>query len=245
MGSAFAAVKAGILGGIFYAGITGLFNLFVVFIFKNSSLSVLSKLQECSGITLHQVGSPVSTPNECFSAYIPVFVPYSVFIIFLFSLVFSSAFGIFFESLPGRSYATRASIVAFIMIILLLYTGLEGISFDTQQRVMIATFNFIMAYLYATILGSLYKRYTRVVEFSSQDPELLRIILGRKDVTGKTRTVAANSSVKVRASPLGNAAFKEWSYSGGVTLEDSKSFETVMRVAGDGMLKASLSLTQF
>lgn len=241
MGSAFAAVKAGILGGIFYAGITGSFNLFVVFIFKNSSLSVLSELQECSGIT---VGGPVSTPNECFSAYIPVFVPYSVFIIFLVSLVFSSAFGIFFESLPGRSYATRASIVAFIMIILLLYTGLDGISFDTQQRVMIATFNFIMAYLYATILGSLYKRYTRVVEFSSQDPELLRIILGRRDVTGKTRTVAANSSVKVRASPLGNAAFKEWSYSGGVTLEDSKSFETVMRVAGDGMLKASLSLMQ-
>ncbi len=242
MGSAFAAVKAGILGGIFYAGITGLFNLFVVFSFKNSALSVLSKFQECSGIT---VSGPVSTPNECFSALIAVLVPYSVFIIFLVSLVFSSAFGIFFESLPGRSYATRASIVAFIMIILLLYTGFEGISFDTQQRVMIATFDFIMAYLYATILGSLYKRYTRMVEFSSQDPGLLRIILGRKDVTGKTRTVAANSSVKVRASPLGNAAFKEWSYSGGVTLEDSKSFETVMRVAGDGMLKASLSLTHF
>lgn len=241
MGSAFAAVKAGILGGIFYAGITGSFNLFVVFIFKNSALSVLSKFQECSGIT---VGGPVSTPNECFSALIAVLVPYSVFIIFVVSLVFSSAFGIFFESLPGRSYATRASIVAFIMIILLLYTGFEGISFDTQQRVMIATFDFIMAYLYATILGSLYKRYTRVVEFSSQNPELLRIILGRRDVTGKTRTVAANSSVKVRASPLGNAAFKEWSYSGGVTLEDSKSFETVMRVAGDGMLKASLSLMQ-
>ncbi|MBI3023145.1 MAG: hypothetical protein HYY68_05385 [Thaumarchaeota archaeon] len=241
MGSAFAAVKAGILGGIFYAGITGLFNLFVVFIFKNSALSVLSKFQECSGIT---AGGPVSTPNECFSALISVLVPYSVFIIFLVSLVFSSAFGIFFESLPGRSYATRASIVAFIMVILLLYTGFEGISFDIQERAMIATFNFIMAYLYATILGSLYKRYTRVIEFSSQNPELLRIILGRKDVTGKTRTVAANSSVKVRASPLGNAAFKEWSYSGGVTLEDSKSFETVMRVAGDGMLKASLSLTQ-
>lgn len=241
MGSAFAAVKAGIIGGIFYAGITGSFNLFVVFIFKKSALSVLATFHECSGVT---VGGPVSTPNECFSSLISVLVPYSVFVIFLVSLVFSSSFGIFFDSLPGRSYTTRASIVAFIMILLLLYTGFEGISFDSQERVMIATFDFIMAYLYATILGSLYKRYTRVVEFSSQDPELLRIIQGRRDVTGKTRTVAANSSVKIRAAPLGNAAFKEWSCSGGVSLEDSKSFETVMRVAGDGMLKASLSLTQ-
>ena len=241
MGSAFAAVKAGILGGIFYAGITGLFNLFVVVIFKTSALTVLSQFHECSGIT---VGGPISTPTECFSTIISVLIPYSVFVIFIVSLVFSSFFGIFFEYLPGRSYATRASIVAFVMLIALLYTGFEGISFDSRQRIVIATFDFIIAYLYATILGSLYKRYTRVIEFSSQDPNLLRIIVGRKDVTGKARTVTANSSHKVRASPLGNAAFKEWSYSGGVTVEDPKSFETVMRVEGDGMVKAAFTLAK-
>ena len=57
-----------------------------------------------------------------------------------------------------------------------------------------------------------------------------------RDCTGKARTFATTSSHKVRAEAAEDASFKEWEAAGGITLEDVRSFETVMEVNGDGKL---------
>ena len=61
--------------------------------------------------------------------------------------------------------------------------------------------------------------------------------MDRQDCTGKARTFAATSSHKVRAEVAEDASFKEWEATGGITLEDTRSFETVMEVGGDGTLR--------
>jgi hypothetical protein len=90
--------------------------------------------------------------------------------------------------------------------------------------------------LFGYLLGRLYKKYTREVEFSSQDPELLRVVVDGRESTGKVKTFATTSNHKLRAEVAEDASFKEWQATGGVSLEDTRSFETTMEVNDNGKL---------
>ena len=236
MGSAFAGAKAGIIGGIFFAGSLGIFNYLLLVLLKPSVLAALAKTPECSGVVPSGTAQPV---EDCFTAIVAVLIPLSAFIVFILSLVFAIIYGKFFESYPGRDYRVRALIVSYLMLVFLLLFGLEGIFVDEPQRLAIVAFDAVATGVYAYLLGKFYKRYTRVIEFSSPEPEPIKIMIGRKNVTGKTLTFSTRSSHKVVARASEKTVFREWSYSGGVTVEDPNSFETIMRVDGDGMLKAT------
>ena len=89
-------------------------------------------------------------------------------------------------------------------------------------------------------LGRLYKKYTGVVEFKAQDPESLRILVDGRDCTGKARTFALSSTHKVRAAVAEDASFKQWEVSGGLKVEDDRSFETLLEVGGNGTLNGAV-----
>ena len=124
------------------------------------------------------------------------------------------------------------------LLIALLYLGLAGLSFEYTARILISLFDLAATIVYAVILGGLYRRYTRSVEFVSQDENSLKIIVDGRNLTGKTRTFHLRSSHEVKGETSGDSSFKEWAISGGVSIEDPRSFRTTIEVNGDGMLKA-------
>jgi hypothetical protein len=236
LGSAFAGVKAGILAGIIFSGSIGLFNVILLYLLKADVLKFTSG-NGCAGIV---AGGSVPTPEECFTLVLTIYVPFFMFLIFIISLFFAASYGRFLEYIPGQGYRTKSTSIALILLILLLVLGLGGISFELVARISILVFNLFMAVVYGFVLGSLYKRYTRLVEFVSPDPSSLVIRVDGKNFTGKTRTFSLRSSHAVKAVTSGEKSFKEWAASGGVVIEDSKSFETSIEINGDGMLKAAL-----
>ncbi len=165
-------------------------------------------------------------------------VPLAAFQLFVAALIFAFIFGYFFDRFPVRGYMTKASIVTGIMFVLLVLFGREGVTTDDTQFWIVLAFGIVASGGFAFILARFYRRYTRIVEFQSQESDTVRIILGKRNATGKTVTLATRASYKIVADVSGSKLFKEWSYSGGVTVEDPKSYETVMRVDGDGILKA-------
>ena len=225
MGSAFAGVKAGILAGMVYAGSIGLFNVLLLYTLKGDVLQFLSANlpSACGGVA----GGSLPTPEECFSSVVLVYIPYFTFLGFVISLVFAAAYGILYEHLPGHSQRVKAASIALLLLIALLYLGLAGLSFEYTARILISF-----------ILGGLYRRYTRSVEFVSQDENSLKIIVDGRNLTGKTRTFHLRSSHEVKGETSEDSSFKEWAISGGVSIEDPKSFRTTIEVNGDGMLKA-------
>ena len=116
----------------------------------------------------------------------------------------------------------------------LIFFGYAGYVFDPQSAAATGVFLIAWTGVFGYVVGRLYKKYTRVVEFSSQDDGLLRILVDGRDVTGRARTYATTSNHKLQASLSDEASFKEWTQSGGVSLEDPRSYETVMEVTGDG-----------
>jgi len=233
-------VKAGILAGIVFSGSIGLFNVLLLYLLRADVLQFLSTnlASACGGA---RAGGALPTPEECFSSVIAVYVPFFSALGFVVSLVFAAMYGIFFEYLPGQSYRVRAGSVGLLLLIALLYLGLAGLSFEYLARVVISLFDLAITAVYAVILGTLYKRYTRVVEFVSQDEESLKIIVDGRNLTGKRRTFHLRSSHEVKGVTKGESSFKEWATSGGVSVEDAKSFKTTIEVEGDGMLKGFLS----
>jgi hypothetical protein len=175
--------------------------------------------------------------EECFSTVTTVLVPFVTFLTFVVTLVFGFIFGRLFERFPGRGYMIKALIVSYVMILVIFYFGL-GISADTNQRLYLTGFDLVAAGGYAYLLAFFYKRYTRVVEFSSAGSDPVKIMLGRRNVNGKSVTFSTRSSHKIVADASGSKVFKEWAFSGGVTVEDPKSYETIMKVDGNGILKA-------
>jgi redox-regulated HSP33 family molecular chaperone len=117
------------------------------------------------------------------------------------------------------------------------YFQLLGFTFELSATEALVAVLLVSTIAFGYILGRFYKRYTRVIQFASEDDSALRIIVGRSDLTGKTSTLAANSSHNIEAKVTDDSSFKGWSVSGGVTVEDAKSFETTMEVNGDGLLK--------
>jgi hypothetical protein len=234
LGSAFAGAKAGILAGVVYCAIIGVYNLALLYIFKPSVLNALSQIQECSGAATNST----LTPEQCFPTLTVVLLPETLLVVFIFSLVFSVSFGLLYDSLPGKNPSTKAATISMVLFLILLFSGRTGVYFNYASFLVLVLFNVVLLVLYSLMLGGLYKRYTRAVQFSSDAPEEVRILVDGRDVTNTTRTYSASSSHSIRAETPGTAAFKEWATSGGVSVEDEKSFETSMKVSGDGLLKA-------
>jgi F420-0:gamma-glutamyl ligase-like protein len=119
--------------------------------------------------------------------------------------------------------------------------GFSGFYFNTTAAEATSAFLVAWTILFGYLLGRLYGKYTRVVQIASQDPDLLKVLVDNSDMTGKARTFATTSNHKLRAEVSGDASFLGWATSGGVTLEDPKSFETVMEVNGDGSITGRVS----
>lgn len=240
MGSFFAGVKAGTLAGLVYLGGLAVANVGVLYALKGQVYSIIMThfSEYC---TSAPSGNSTSSIPACFNSVLSVYVPFIAFIGFFIALLYSGIFGQLYEYIPGRSPVAKGELIAIVVGVNLVFLDLSGVFFNFTSAVMTTAAFLVLTFVFGLILGRLYKKYTRTVTFQSDDSELLRIRVDRRDLTGKSRTFAATSSHKVTADLTEDASFKEWATSGGITLEDPRSFETVMEVNGDGLLKAHVS----
>ncbi len=234
MGSFFAGIKAGTLGGTVYLGGFALFNVFLLYALKADALAVISQnfSQSCLPAT------PGTSVEDCFNSVVAVYIPLIAFIGFFIALLYAGLFGRFYERIPGRTPFFKGETMAVVVGLNLLVIGLTGFAFDFVARVSLGVFFFAWTVVYGYLLGRLYRKYTRLVRFESQDPTSIRILVGSRDYTGKEVTLAHTSTHQIRAEVADDASFKEWTVSGGITVDDARSFETAMEIGGDGLLKA-------
>jgi hypothetical protein len=237
LGSFFAGIKAGTLGGIVYVGAIAVVSIVILFALKQDALRAIAQLNPTLCPTIPTVNG---SAEDCFSSLVAVDVPFNAFLGFFIALLYAGIFGMYYDSLPGRNPTAKALVVAIIVGFSLVFFGFGGYVFNTASATVTIAALVPLTALYGYLLGRLYKKYTRTVEFSSQDISLLKILVDGRDVTGKKRTFATTSNHKLRADVSDDASFKEWAPSGGVSLEDQRSFDTVMEVNGDGTLNAKV-----
>jgi hypothetical protein len=223
-----AGAKAGILGGIFFAAVAGLANWALMEAFSSTALQVLSTISYCSGTQ--------GTPQACLSTLINTNIPTLAVLQGASGILFGALYGTYFEFLPGNGYRIKAVAAGMAMLVVLLFLGLAGITIDREQQVIMYGIDVVCMLGFVVITAHFYREYTREVKFESPNPEKLKITVDRKNYTGKTKTLSLHSNHTVRA-PSESGAFHAWLVSGGVSVLDSKSFETTMRVDGDGLLK--------
>jgi hypothetical protein len=240
LGSFFAGVKAGTLSGILYVGGLAVFNVALLYSLKPEVLNAISQSysQVCTS------GTPLngtSSVEDCFSLLVAVDVPYVAFVGFFVTLLYAGIFGIWYERFPGKGSLAKGETLGALVALNLLFFGFYGFYFDYTSGVATGAFLLVWTLVFGYVVGKLYKKYTRVVKFESKDPNSLRIFVDGKDMTGKERTFATTSTHKVRAEVVEDASFKQWEAAGGVKIEDPRSFETAMEVAGDGQLRAEVS----
>ncbi len=182
-----------------------------------------------------------ATPDDCFSTLLTADIPsLVVFPTAVFGILFGGLYGVYYEFLPGRGYRIKAVAAGMGMLIMILFFGVAGLTTDQTQKAIMDAFDTLAMLFYAVIIARFYRRYTREVEFESPDPEKLKITVDGKNYTGKVKTLSLHSTHSIRG-PSESGAFKGWLVSGGVSVLDAKSFETTMRVDGDGLLKLSKS----
>lgn len=232
MGSFFAGIKAGTLGGVFYIGGLALFNTALLYGFKGEVLRIMS--QDYPTICPSTNSTSIQT---CFNSVASVYIPYIAFIGFFVSLFFAGLFGWSYETFPGRSPVAKGEVTALLVALGLILGDLYGFTIGALPTALLAVFFVIWTGAYGYVLGRLYKRYTRTVKFESVDDKLAKVIVDGKDYTGRLRTFALTSTHEVKAGLSEGASFKQWEVSGGITVEDPRSFETLMEVNGDGLLK--------
>ena len=237
MGSFFAGIKAGTLGGIIYVGGLALFNVALLFALKGAVLSAISQSysQVCTA------GTPTNATNSlegCFQLVVAVDVPYIAFVAFFVTLLYSAIFGLWYERIPGFGPASKGEVIAAVVGFNLVFFRFSGFYFDYESAVASGVFLIAWTVFFGYVLGRLYGRYTRLVRFVSLDEGSLRVLLDGRDYTGKARTLALTSTHKVRAEVAEDASFKEWEAEGGISVDDPRSFETTIEVTGDGTLKA-------
>jgi len=233
LGSGLAGAKAGILGGIFFAAAAGLFNIAILEFYSSNVLAYFQTISVCT--------TAPTTTQDCFSTLLTADIPSLVmFPIAILGIVFGGLFGIYFEFLPGHGYQIKALAMSMLLFIFLIVFDLAGSTSTTDQTqlLLVRMFDAIAMLGYAFIIARYYKKFTREVEFVSSDLEKLKITVDGKNFTGKTKTLSVHSTHTVRA-PSESGTFHQWLVSGGVSVLDAKSFETTMRVDGDGMLKIS------
>lgn len=238
MGSYFAGIKAGTLSGVLYVGGMAAFNVALLYALKADVLNLIQQ-------SYSSICAPVATVNgtsveDCFASVVAVDVPYIAFVAFFIVLFFAGLFGRYYDSLPGRGSTLKGETIAALVGVSLVSFGFSGFYFDSESAAATSAFLVAWTIVFGYFLGRLYRKYTRVVEFGSEDEGLLRVMVDGKDLTGKARTFALTSNHKVRAEVADDASFKEWEPSGGIKLEDPKSFETLMEVDGEGALKGSV-----
>jgi hypothetical protein len=222
-----AGAKAGILGGIFFAAVAGLANWGLMEAFSSAALQVLSTISYCSG---------TGGPQACLSTLINTNIPTLAVLQGASGILFGALYGMYFEFLPGNGYRIKAVAAGMLMLVVLLFLGLAGITIDRTQQVIMYGVDVVCMVGYVVITAHFYREYTREIKFVSPNPEKLKITVDHKNYTGKTKTLSFHSNHTIRA-PSESGAFHAWLVSGGVSVLDSKSFETTMRVDGDGLLK--------
>jgi hypothetical protein len=228
-GSSLAGAKAGILGGVFFGAAAGLFNIALLEVFSGTVLAAFQSNVVCT--------TPPTTPQDCFSTLLSTYIPtFVIFPVAVFGILFGGLYGVYFEFLPGRGYGIRAVAAGMGMLIMILVFGVAGVTADPTERAIMYAFDTVAMLVYASIIARYYRKFTREVEFVSPDLKRLKITVDGKNFTGKLKTLSLHSTHTVRA-PGEGGAFHEWLVSGGVSVLDSKSFETTMRVDGDGLLK--------
>jgi hypothetical protein len=227
--SGLAGAKAGILGGIFFAAAVGLVNWGLLEAFSSTTLQVLSTISYCSG---------TGGAQNCLSTLVNTNIPTLAVLQGASGILFGALYGMYFEFLPGEGYRIKAAAMGMAMLIVLLFFGLAGITIDRTQQLIMYGWDIVSMAGYVVITAHFYRTYTREVKFESPNPGRLKITVDGKNYTGKTKTLSLHSNHKVRA-PSESGAFHQWLVSGGVAVLDSKSFETTMRVDGDGLLKIS------
>ncbi len=232
MGSFFGGVKAGTLSGILYLGGLAAFNVVLLYALKPEVLNAIQ--QSYSSVCAPGAGVTV---EDCFSLVVSVYVPFDAFVGFFFALIFAGIFGNVYDSMPSNNPTLKGEVMAAIVGANLVLFDLAGFNFDFTSAVATSSFLIAWTLVFGYLLGRLYKKYTRSVGFESQDAALLKVVVDGRDQTGKSRTFALTSSHRVRAQVTDDASFRQWEPSGGITLEDPKSFETLMEVNGDGLLK--------
>lgn len=238
MGSFFAGIKAGTLSGIVYVGGMAVFNVVLLYADKPAFMNWLNN--NFSLACASAAGNSTSGVETCFQLMLSVTVPLYAFIAFFIVLIYAGLFGMFYDSLPAKAPTWKGETFGAIIGVNLIFFGFAGFYFDSTSATATSAFVVVWTIFFGYVLGRLYKRYTRVIEISSQDEELLRVFIDGRDCTGKARTFATTSTHKLRAEVADDASFKEWEATGGLTLEDNRSFETSMEVNGDGALKGKV-----
>lgn len=238
MGSFLAGIKAGTLGGILYIGGMALFNVVLLYVLRPDVLMVIQR-------SYSSICTPVANVNgtsveDCFASVVAVDVPYIAFVAFFVTLLYAGLFGRYFDSLPSSSTTIKGETIGALIGANLVFFGFSGFYFDSVSAVATGLFLIAWTLVFGYFLGRLYRKYTRVIAFESLDSNLLRVLVDGRDLTGKVRTFAHTSNHKLRAEVTDDASFKEWEATGGIKLEDPRSFETLMEIEGDGTLKGNV-----
>jgi hypothetical protein len=239
LGSFFAGIKAGTLSGIIYVGGMAIFNVILLYAMKPEVLNVIST--SYGSICGATATNSTANIESCFDSVVAVDVPYVAFVAFFISLIYAGLFGRYYDSLPGTSKTLKAEAIAALVGVSLVVFGFSGFYFNNTAATATGAFLVAWTIVFGYLLGRLYRKYTRVVGITSQNPDLLKVLVDNSDLTGKSRTFAATSNHKLKALLSENASFKGWVPVGGVTLEDPKSFETVMEINGDGSVSGKVS----
>ena len=233
MGSFFAGIKAGTLSGILYVGGIAIFNVLLLYALQSSALNAISQAYPQSCPIIPNVNGSAAA---CFQSVVAVDVPFIAFVAFFITLVYTGVFGLYYDSLPNRGSTVKGLIFAAVIGFSLVFFGFSGYIFDTEAAVTTGLMLLLWTPVFGYLLGGLYKKYTRTIEFSSRNPSLLKVVVDGRDSTGRVKTFATTSNHKLRADVAEDASFKEWEATGGVSLEDARSFETTMEVNDNGKI---------
>ena len=234
MGSFFAGVKAGTLGGILYIGGLVAFNVFLLFLFKADAISVISGSDKCPSIA---TGNATSA-EDCFNLVVSVYPELLGFEGFIMAVAFSGIFGAVYDSFPFDGAVARGETVAAALGVSLNGLGFAGLFFARTQSLVLGVFLILWTAVYGVVLGRLYARYTGTVRFEDTGRAEAKVMVDGRDQTGRKRTFALKSIHRLTAEPPEGRSFKKWIQSGGVTVNDLMSFETEFELAGDGSLRA-------
>lgn len=244
MGSFFGGIKAGTLSGILYVGGLAAFNVVLLYALK---ADVLTSISQANPVSCPMAPNVNGSAQDCFDLVVSVSVPFVAFVTFLVTFILAGFFGYYFDSLPTKS-ATAKGLAFGALVALSILFGVPltfgvGLIYIFDFQSLVATVVFLLAWtpVFGYFLGRLYRKYTRVVGFESQDPALLKVVVDGRDYTGKRRTFATTSNHRLRAQVEEGASFREWEGAGGVSLEDPRSFETVMEVNDDGTVKGKVT----
>ena len=238
MGSFFAGVKAGTLGGMLYVGGLAASLVLVLYLYRGDAVtSLLRSFDQYCVVNAPLNSTTTGSGQDCFDQLVQNVIPAGAVIGFFVSLGYAGVLGLFYELMPGRSAPLKTAPVAAATALTMLVLGLEPLillfSFAPLLFGQVAAGTVV----FAVVLGTLYRRYTRLVRIESEDKALLKVMVDGRDMTGKERTFALTSSHRVRAEVASDASFREWEVTGKLGVEDPRSFETVFEVGGDGTLR--------